>query len=189
MKKIKQRPEIVDADNSIRRGKNGELYQVIGYGDNRPCLKVERFPDTGMNYVAYTDGSCDNYNPHRPPGAGYVILKDDEVVKVNAKGFLHTTNNRMELLAIISACNCLPEGAYVDIYSDSQYAIYTLLYGGKKNTDLMALYARCTSHLAGVQFHWLKSHNGDKYNELADTLANTAYKEICKEYHIPTRRL
>lgn len=143
------------------------------------------FPDTGLNYAAYTDGSCDNQNPYRPAGAGYVILKDGKVIKVKSKGFLHTTNNRMEMLAIISACNYLPEGSYVDIYSDSQYAIEAFVSGGKANQDLLALFKRCISHLAGVQFHWVRGHNGDTYNEMADELANTAYKDICKEHNIP----
>lgn len=152
-------------------------------------LLIEEYPDGGLHYVAYTDGSCDNLNKYRAGGAGYVILKDGEIFKVKNKGFLNTTNNRMEILAIISVCNSLPEGAFVDIYSDSQYSISFLVSSkGKKNRDLLELYKKCSAHLGGVRFHWLKGHNGDKYNEMADDLAFSAYREICEEYHIPIGR-
>lgn len=148
-------------------------------------LLIEEYPDNGLHYVAYTDGSCDNLNKYRAGGAGYVILKDGEIFKVKNKGFLNTTNNRMEILAIISVCNSLPEGAFVDIYSDSQYSISFLVSSkGKKNRDLLELYKKCSVHLGGVRFHWLKGHNGDKYNEMANDLAFSAYCEICEEYHI-----
>ena len=149
-------------------------------------LENTLFPDNGMNYIAYTDGSCDNLNRFKVGGSGYVILKDGDIIKVKNKGFLHTTNNRMELLAIISVCNALPDGAFVDIFSDSQYSISFLVSSrGKKNRDLLDLYHKCASHLGGVRFHWVKGHDGDKYNEMADDLAFSAYREMCEEYNIP----
>ena len=84
---------------------------------------VEPFPDNGMNFVAYTDGSCVNHSKYKEGGSAYIVLKDGEIVKMKNHGRLQTTNNRMELLAIISAAKYCPSGAYLDIYTDSQYCI------------------------------------------------------------------
>lgn len=146
----------------------------------------ETFPDNGLHYVAYTDGSCDNLSQTKAGGAAYIILKDGEILKMKNHGQLNTTNNRMELLAIISAVNACPNGAYVDIYTDSQYCILVLSksYKPKKNPDLYESYKKCSAHLAGVRFHWVKGHNGDKYNEMVDNLAYGAYCDICEQYNI-----
>lgn len=146
----------------------------------------EEFPDNGLHYIAYTDGSCDNYSQTKAGGAAYVILKDGEIVRIKNHGQLNTSNNRMELLAIISAVNACPDGAYVDIYTDSQYCILVLSksYKPKKNPDLYELFKKCAAHVAGVRFHWVKGHDGNKYNELADQLAYGAYCDICDQYNI-----
>lgn len=146
----------------------------------------DEFPDNGLHYVAYTDGSCDNYSQAKAGGAAYIILKDGEILKMKNHGQLNTSNNRMELLAIISAVNACPDGAYVDIYTDSQYCIFVLSksYKPKKNPDLYELFKKCAAHVAGVRFHWVKGHNGNKYNELADELAYGAYCDICDQYNI-----
>lgn len=146
----------------------------------------EEFPDNGLHYVAYTDGSCDNLSQERAGGSAYVILKDGEIVKMKNHGQLNTSNNRMELLAIISAVNACPDGAFIDIYTDSQYCILVLSksYKPKKNPDLYELYKKCVAHVGGVRFHWVKGHDGNTYNELADQLAYGAYCDICDQYNI-----
>lgn len=150
----------------------------------------DEYPDNGLHYVAYTDGSCDNLSREKAGGAAYIILKDGEVLKIKNHGQLYTSNNRMELLAIISAVNACPEGAYVDIYTDSQYCILVLSksYKPKKNPDLYELYKKCAAHVAGVRFHWVRGHNGNKYNEMADELAYGAYCDICDQYNIEKSR-
>lgn len=146
----------------------------------------EEFPDNGLHYVAYTDGSCDNLSKERAGGSAYVILKDGEIAKMKNHGQLNTSNNRMELLAIISAVNACPDGAFIDIYTDSQYCILVLSksYKPKKNPDLYELYKKCVAHVGGVRFHWVKGHDGNTYNELADQLAYGAYCNICDQYNI-----
>jgi ribonuclease HI len=146
----------------------------------------EEFPDNGLHYVAYTDGSCDNLSKERAGGSAYVILKDGEIAKMKNHGQLNTSNNRMELLAIISAVNACPDGAFIDIYTDSQYCILVLSksYKPKKNPDLYELYKKCVAHVGGVRFHWVKGHDGNTYNELADQLAYGAYCDICDQYNI-----
>lgn len=150
----------------------------------------EEFPDNGLHYVCYTDGSCDLLSANRAGGSAYIVLKDGEVVKVKNHGQLNTTNNRMELLAIVSAVNSCPDGAYVDVYTDSQYCIRVLSksYKPKLNADLYELYKKCAAHAAGVRFHWVKGHNGDKYNEMADELAYAAYCDVCDRYGIEKSR-
>ena len=150
----------------------------------------EEFPDNGLHYVCYTDGSCDLLSANRAGGSAYIVLKDGEVVKVKNHGQLNTSNNRMELLAIISAVNSCPAGAYVDIYTDSQYCIRVLSksYKPKANPDLYELYKKCAAHVVGVRFHWVKGHNGNKYNEMADELAYAAYCDVCDRYGIEKSR-
>ena len=78
-------------------------------------------------FIAYTDGSCDNLSLRRPGGAAYVILDENgQLFKKASKGFLGTTNNRMELLAIVSVVNSLPANSEVTIYTDSRYCIMAL---------------------------------------------------------------
>lgn len=128
-------------------------------------------------YHVYTDGSCDNVRI-KVGGSGYVILKDGEVIKTKNKGFYPTTNNRMELLAIVSALNSLPDGSEVIVFTDSQYCIKVLDgYMHEKNQDLINLYLKISKSLKRIVFMWVKGHNGNKYNEMADELAFSAFKE------------
>lgn len=142
--------------------------------------------NTDKHYVCYTDGSCDNIKQPHAGGSSYIVLKDEEIVHVKSCGFLKTTNNRMEMLAIISAANYCPEDSIVDIYSDSQYAINVLsgTWKHKTNADLYHLFLKCSRHLRSIRFFWVKGHNGDRYNEMADELAYGAYCKKCEQYGI-----
>lgn len=136
-------------------------------------------------YHIYTDGSCDNYHS-RIGGAGYIILKDGEMVKKNSKGFCRTTNNRMEMLAIISALNSLPENSSAIVYTDSKYCITVLDgYMHEKNQDLIQLFCKIRRSLGKVVFEWVKGHSGNKFNEMADELALSAYREMCEKMGKP----
>lgn len=165
-----------------------ERYAELGL-DVRPqwaALPEESKPKDGI-YTIYTDGACDNVR-NKVGGAGYVILYDGKVVCQRCKGFVQTTNNRMELLAIASALSVLPRGADAVLYTDSQYciqAIFSKHREAKKNPDLVALCRRMRCRLRSVDFRWVRGHDGDRYNEFADDLANTAYMEMCE--HIGVR--
>ena len=132
----------------------------------------------------YTDGACKN-NPGR--GGWGVIFLHNESKKELFGGEALTTNNRMELTAVIKGLESLKEKCDVIIYSDSKYVINAFKLnwvtrwkrnGWKlgvnkelKNDDLWkTLYALTLQH--EITWVWVKGHAGNSYNERADYLAN-----------------
>ena len=130
----------------------------------------------------YTDGACSG-NPG--PGGWGAILKFGDVEKELKGGEPHTTNNRMELMAAISALEALTRPCVVDIHTDSQYlrdGVMKWIKNWKrngwrtadkkpvKNVDLwQRLEAALERHQ--VRWHWVRGHAGDALNERADQLA------------------
>ena len=139
-----------------------------------------------MNQVViYTDGACKG-NPG--PGGWGALLSAGQVEKELCGGELNTTNNRMELLAVIQALEALKRPCDVALYLDSQYVrkgITEWISGWKakgwrtaskepvKNVDL---WQRLDALVHGgphrISWHWVKGHAGDPGNERADGLAN-----------------
>lgn len=117
----------------------------------------------------YTDGSCIG-NPGPGGWAFYVIDEKDGDYCMSGKEN-HSTNNRMELKAVIEALETLSSGSYT-IYSDSQLVINCAQgkWKRKKNLDLWSEYEKVKNgkHLNWI---WVKGHNGDKYNEIVDSMA------------------
>lgn len=140
--------------------------------------------DFTPDYTAYTDGSCNTFSPVREGGSAYIILKDDNIVKQSSKGFLDTTNNRMELMAILSAVASTPVGSTLLVITDSQYCITMLSNNmnagreGIKNADIIHKYFRYAARLKTIRFKWVKGHNGNKYNEMVDSLAFSRAEEM-----------
>ncbi len=142
----------------------------------------------------YTDGSARG-NPG--PGGYGAILKWGSAERELSGGFRKTTNNRMELLAVIVGLETLTrEGLEVDVYSDSKYVVEAVKQGwvfgwqkkgfkGKKNPDLWQRFLK-VYYKHKVKFHWIKGHNEHPYNERCDLLATTAadgkHLHIDKEY-------
>ena len=139
----------------------------------------------------YTDGSALG-NPG-PGGYGIIIeLVGKQYSKEYAQGFAYTTNNRMELLAVIVGLETLKKQPMdVVVFSDSKYVIDSVekkwVFGwkaknfkGKKNPDLwkrfLTIYA-----LHNVCFQWVKGHNDHPQNERCDQLAVNAAKTGSKE--------
>lgn len=131
----------------------------------------------------YTDGACRG-NPG--PGGFGAILVYAGIKKEFSGGEPQTTNNRMELLAAITALSALKEPCAVTLYSDSKYLVDAVsqkwVYGWRKkgwkkadgkpalNADLWErLLALLETH--SVRFIWVKGHNGHPYNERCDRLA------------------
>lgn len=130
----------------------------------------------------FTDGSSKG-NPG--PGGYGVVLRFKEVEKEISEGFRKTTNNRMELLAVIVALESLKTTKYpVKIYSDSKYVIDAITKGwvfswvkkgfkGKKNEDLWRRYLQLHPKFH-LTFEWVKGHAGHPENERCDQLAVNA---------------
>ncbi len=132
----------------------------------------------------YTDGACSG-NPG--PGGWGVLLKWNGHEKELCGGEAETTNNRMEMMAVIEALKALKKPSEVKLYTDSKYVmdgITKWLEGWKakgwktaakkpvKNQDLwQEIDAQVCRH--SVQFIWVKGHAGDPGNERADELARS----------------
>ena len=135
----------------------------------------------------YTDGACSG-NPG-PGGYGVVLLFDKHRKELSG-GYRKTTNNRMELLAVIKGLEALKEPCRVALYSDSKYVLDALTKGwarrwrangwrrNKKgqpavNPDLWGrLLDLCDAH--EMAYHWVKGHAGDPENERCDRLSTQA---------------
>ncbi len=135
-----------------------------------------------MKIEIFTDGAAKG-NPGR---GGYgALLRFNNVVKELSEGFRMTTNNRMELLAVIVALESLKTNQYpVHIYSDSKYVIDSISkkwvfnwvktgFKGKKNKDLWLRYLEIHPKF-NLVFHWVKGHAGHIENERCDVLAVAA---------------
>jgi ribonuclease HI len=125
--------------------------------------------------VIYTDGACLG-NPG-PGGWGAVILENGEKKQLHGSEE-NTTNNRMEVTAVLEALRTIPRNADVRIFSDSTYVINTMTknWKRKKNQDLWALLDNEVGP-RNVEWEWVKGHSGDRFNEEADQLA---YREASK---------
>lgn len=131
----------------------------------------------------YTDGAASG-NPG--PGGYGVVLRCGEMEKRMSEGFALTTNNRMELLAVIIGLEAIKwDNAEVQVVSDSSYVVNAINQGwledwkrkgfkGKKNMDLWLRLDRVKSRHR-VAFNWIKGHAGHPFNELCDQMAVAAY--------------
>ena len=133
-------------------------------------------------YDCYTDGSCNNLSANKEGGAAYLILLNGKEILRRSKALIHTTNNRAEMLAIISAVKRCPIGADIVIHTDSKYAIFSFghrkrISDSVKNSDLIHLYRKEAAQKK-VIFEWVKGHNGDRYNEIVDSMANGEYNKM-----------
>lgn len=136
-----------------------------------------------MNVTIYTDGACSG-NPG--PGGYGAILMYGEHKKELSGGDPNTTNNRMELMGVISALKALNRPCQVDLYTDSQYVVNAIEKGwarkwqangwmrNKKDKALNPDLWQTLLELLEVQqvsFHWVKGHAENPYNNRCDELA------------------
>lgn len=133
--------------------------------------------------IMYTDGSSRG-NPG--PGGYGVVLMSGKLRKELSQGYRRTTNNRMELMGVISGLEALKKtGLHITIYTDSQYIVKALnegwlnkwmatnFAGGKKNKDLwVKFYNLYKQHK--IKFVWVKGHADNPYNNRCDELATAA---------------
>ena len=138
----------------------------------------------------YTDGACSG-NPG-PGGWGAILCYGEHELSLSG-GEAHTTNNRMELTAVIEGLKKLKEPCIVELYSDSKYVIDALskgwAWGWKKkgwvksdkkpalNPDLWdVLLALVQTH--EVHYHWVKGHADNVYNNRCDTMAVAEWQKL-----------
>ena len=141
--------------------------------------------------IIYTDGASAG-NPG--PGGYGVVLKSGKHRLEKSEGFRLTTNNRMELMAVIAGLEALKiPGSKVTVYTDSKYVADSVEKGWvfqweskafrkKKNSDLWIRFLKIYRN-HNVRFVWIKGHNNDPENELCDRLAVEAYKKgnLCED--------
>lgn len=142
------------------------------------------------NIEIYTDGACSG-NPGKGGWGAVLVYKNTE--KEISGSEKETTNNRMELTAVIMALKALKEPCNVKLTTDSKYVcdavnkgwVYSWKSRGWKkadkkpalNVDLWEQLLELLS-IHNVEFNWVKGHNGHKYNERCDELAVSEYNKI-----------
>ena len=122
----------------------------------------------------YTDGA---YSSSRNQGGlGIVFIKDNKVIAKFSKTYKNTTNNRMELMAVIIALRSIKDENEITIYSDSMYVIGTATQGWKrkKNLDLWEKYDAVIDSFKTVTFKHVKGHSTNMFNNLCDEMAVAA---------------
>jgi ribonuclease HI len=133
-----------------------------------------------MSVEIFTDGACSG-NPG--PGGWAALLRYKGVEKEISGGEAETTNNRMEMTAVIEALAALKKPSTVDLYTDSQYVqkgVTEWMEGWKakgwKKVKNIDLWQRIDSEMArhNVTFHWVRGHDGHVENERVDKLAVAA---------------
>ena len=144
-----------------------------------------------MNEVTiYTDGACSG-NPG--PGGYGVVLMSGKYTKEISGGEPETTNNRMELMAVIVGLQALKRPCTVKLYSDSQYVVNMINQGWMarwkrngwmrnksdpaKNVDLLKQLDELL-HIHQVEMIWVKGHADNPYNNRCDELAVNYYKQM-----------
>ena len=131
----------------------------------------------------YTDGAYKSSIDQG--GIGIVWMKDNKVFKKYSKGFKHTTNNKMELIAMLCAFKSIKTSIdEVEFISDSQYVLGCLTKGWKKkkNVELWNIldkeYERVKSLVKNIKFTHVRGHQDCFGNNLADELASNASLEL-----------
>lgn len=136
-----------------------------------------------INYECYTDGA---YSPARDQGGvGVVYIRNGIKLFEYSKGFKKTTNNRMEILAVLVVLRSIKSKIdTLTIYTDSMYVIGCATLGWKRNKNL-AMWNMFDSELArvaklcpNIQFQHVKGHSNNQWNNYVDKLAVNASQEL-----------
>ena len=155
--------------------------------DSSPLLTTDQVLQrytSGPKSGVFTDGSCEG-NPG-PGGWGFVWVENDEIVQEKYGRDGDTTNNRMELTALIQALRVLLEDAEAAVYSDSQLCVKTVnewaagweqrgwrrKSGPIANLELVKQFYALAGARPGVRIEWIRAHDGSRWNEYADALAS-----------------
>ncbi len=167
-----------------RRAAAGPGTAAPAYGSDEEKLqdvlkRYSRGPATGV----FTDGACSG-NPG-PGGWGAVRVEDGKIISERRGNDPGTTNNRMELAAMIAGIEMIDADEQFDVYSDSLLVVNTLTKwaagwkargwrrkeGEVMNLDLVQRAYALFRERPGVRIHWIKAHDGSRWNEYADALS------------------
>lgn len=144
-----------------------------------------------MIYEVYTDGACSN-NPG-PGGWGFALIKDRTVIRSSSGYVQHTTNNQMEMTAVIKALSHFKSQSSIHLFTDSNYVIQginswihnwlkrdwkTASNKPVKNVELWKQIDKLNK-FHDVKWNWVKGHSGNFGNEIADKLATEAITNKC----------
>ncbi len=154
---------------------------------NRTTAEVLALYSEGPDAGVFTDGAA-SPNPG-PGGWGAVCVLDGKIVAERHGHEPHTTNNRMELKALIAGYRLVPKGVSTTVYTDSELCVNTITIwavswerngwkkkGGEiKNLELVQELFDLAQGRPDIQLKWIKAHAGSRWNEYADALA-TAYR-------------
>ena len=168
---------------SGRPGASASYGQLLTTGEVR--ARFTGGPATGV----FTDGSCSG-NPG-PGGWGTVYVHDGEIVAQRYGAEAHTTNNRMELNAMIEGLSLLSPTDAVDVYSDSRLVVDTLTKwaagwerngwrrrdGEVKNLELVQRAYALSRSRPQARIQWIHAHDGSLWNEYADSLASAYLRD------------
>jgi len=149
-----------------------------------------------MDVILYTDGAARG-NPDGPGGYGAVLRFVDDKGELHEKelsqGYAKTTNNRMELMAVIAGLEALKKPCNVQVYSDSKYVVDAfnqhwidswIKKGWKKSDNKAVLNVDLWERLLKamephkVNYNWVKGHDGNELNERCDHLATNAADSV-----------
>lgn len=130
--------------------------------------------DSSDSVIIYTDGSCiGNGRPDAVGGWAFIIKQKDKTQRGsgNAAG---TTNNRMEMAAVLEALKCANPDLPTTVYSDSQYVIETLKGNFRigKNQELWSELIAQANKFKHIRYIWIRGHADNEYNNEVDRMAN-----------------
>jgi len=176
--------------SSARKGGTKRKGSVAG-ADLTLEQVLEQFTEGPFDGV-FTDGACSG-NPGRG-GWGMVWVEGNEVSRAASGGEEKTTNNRMELRALIEAYKSVPADVKTTIYTDSNLCVKTLNEWAKgwkargwkrktgpvENLELVKEAYELSLTRPKIKLTWIKAHNGSRWNEYADSLATTYQRDARK---------
>ena len=145
---------------------------------------------SNLDYIIYTDGACLG-NPGPGGWASIIFDNNNKKISQNVGAEINTTNNRMELVAIIESLKIIPANSNLSVFTDSKYVINGIekwivkwkkndwIGSNKKkvkNKDLWIELDQLSNNFE-IKWNWVRGHSGNKYNEEVDKLArNEALK-------------
>jgi ribonuclease HI len=159
--------------------------------ENLTIAEVLAKYSAGPSDGVFTDGAA-HPNPG-PGGWGAVYVVGGEIKGESWGDDPDTTNNRMELIALIEGCKLVPKDTSATLWTDSQLCVKTInewakgweargwkrTSGGVKNLDLVQELYRVVKGRPELELRWIKAHSGNRWNEYADSLA-TAYRRTVR---------